>query len=1024
MKITHRLSLFGVCLTLAGAAFAKPVPSNLGNGLDRLLESHLAVQSAAALKGKLKTYRAANGKLFTSEEIAGTDAMALKDNQDRILVRINLDGSIKPEAINDSLSFINSLTITAADPAYRGVGVLNAYVSLDDVAALSQAKGVRSVILELKPRHNTAIAKTATLGDQRQLGPVGNANVGQTYPNLGTYFDQGVIQHRVDAVSKAFNASAPFDYEGAGLSIACISNSYAANAAHPASLDVTNNDLPGNSSNTVNPTPVFVLQDDLSTSTSDDEGRGMCQIVYHMAPKAKVGFATADVGEVSFANSIRALAGINSSSFPNASTQGFAADVICDDVGYFDEPFYEDGIIGAGINDVAAAGVSYFSSAANDIGVNGYESVIRLVPNGTGLTAAAGNTALANTNINLTNVPTNLYAGGFHNFNPNGLDVAQTVNVAANNTVYTILQWNDPYDQNSGATETTQIYANSGTISATTTSITYDQNSTPPLPPFTAGQPYVLNEFRTSGSYDAIVTIQNPDGTTLKTQDTGIDERVVFTAPTTGQYKVTFTAFNNTTGNFSFTISQASITQYVMSDWNLLAFRTDTGAYVPASSLTTDNVATNQPIELGFVNRTSATVTSIQYVLARSNTPTGRVADHIRYLLPGNGRAGYGPQEYFTYNTVTTGGHAMAQGCNGTAAYPAFRPNIPEYFSSPGSVTVYFDKNQNLLSVPEVRLQPRIAAMDAGNISANEGLAGLGSDSTSDYDAAANFSGTSAAAPHAAACALLVLEAHGGKRSVTPTQMTKLLQSNTFPHDLDPNYSSGAARATNGGKVTLTFNSDNESNAGTGLNDPNSLAVAYTGPSYITSLVLNSQGDAAHAGNTTSGNNGLDATNVYFNNIFPGLVFPAAVSTFAVGSGSVGLTSADVTAATSNLAGPPSTTQNWTLTLNFPNNNFSGGKLLRFTISRSIQHSSVVPSGTTTANYSADLFGGETVIPDSYNSATGTYTTSGTGMSFNGTLGDGSTFSGTINNRVGTGYSVLDGYGFINVEAAAQAPIQ
>ena len=42
-------------------------------------------------------------------------------------------------------------------------------------------------------------------------------------------------------------------------------------------------------------------------------------------------------------------------------------------------------------------------------------------------------------------------------------------------------------------------------------------------------------------------------------------------------------------------------------------------------------------------------------------------------------------------------------------------------------------------------------------------------------------------------------------------------------------------------------------------------------------------------------------------------------------------------------------------------------------------------------------------------------------MSFSGTLGDGSTFSGTINNRLGRGYSNLDGYGFINVQAAAQA---
>ena len=91
--------------------------------------------------------------------------------------------------------------------------------------------------------------------------------------------------------------------------------------------------------------------------------------------------------------------------------------------------------------------------------------------------------------------------------------------------------------------------------------------------------------------------------------------------------------------------------------------------------------------------------TQVQYVLARSNTPPAgaRVADRIRYLLPGNGRAGYGPAEYFTYNTVTTGGHAMANGTNGVAAYSVFRPSLPETFSSPGPVRIYFDNVGNAL---------------------------------------------------------------------------------------------------------------------------------------------------------------------------------------------------------------------------------------------------------------------------------------------------------------------------------------
>jgi hypothetical protein len=53
--------------------------------------------------------------------------------------------------------------------------------------------------------------------------------------------------------------------------------------------------------------------------------------------------------------------------------------------------------------------------------------------------------------------------------------------------------------------------------------------------------------------------------------------------------------------------------------------------------------------------------------------------------------SGIGPAEYFTVNCPNTHGHAMANGCNGTAAYNVFRMNIPEYYTSPGPSTVYFD---------------------------------------------------------------------------------------------------------------------------------------------------------------------------------------------------------------------------------------------------------------------------------------------------------------------------------------------
>ena len=123
------------------------------------------------------------------------------------------------------------------------------------------------------------------------------------------------------------------------------------------------------------------------------------------------------------------------------------------------------------------------------------------------------------------------------------------------------------------------------------------------------------------------------------------------------------------------------------------------------------------------------------------------------------------------------------------------------------------------------------------------------------------------------------------------------------------------------------------------------------------------------------------------------------------------------------------------MALAFPNSNFTTGKAFTFTVGRGKQHSSVVGtyavptggapfggpnSGGTTVDASADLLGG---AGDS-----GRHCPRRRGMAFSGHINDGGpvqnaslVFAGTMNSTIGSGYSVLDGYGFINMEAAATA---
>lgn len=963
---------FGV---VAVSLEARPVPQNLAGGLGALVESNIAVKT----QGKTAQF---NG--YATQQAADYAARGIQDiGTGRFLVDIHpTNNRVNAEKLAAILQQrFSSFTLTALDKKYRGVGVVEGFISLDDVPALGNMHEVRSVNLGLKPEMNLPVH------------PGGGIQPGTTVPLLGTVTDQGIYQHRVDQINKFYNPDAKSDFEGSGMSIGFISDSIG-----DITTDVNNFDLPGAGNNPLNTQPVVILQDLPGTN----EGRGMGQIVYKMAPKARIGFATANGGEVNFANNIRALAALPGFEYPPEIQKGFKADAICDDVGYSDEPFFEDGLIADAVNDVFDAGVSYFSSAGNDIGTYDYDSDYHNVPNGPH--------ALDGTNINLTGVPTELYQGGFHNFNParrGGQDIAQTVNVLASGEPATNFQWDDPFNQVLNFDPNPIFTAHAVFSNMDLTFVT---------PSLTAGQNYVITVTADEGStFDAIVTIKDPNGNVIvNEQDTGTDETINLFPPITGPYTIIVTNFGGTTGAFTVNVFNGFNPQ-ITTDFNLLVFDLE-GNYLSSSSLTTNNNATNIPFEFGVTSPKSGE-TQVQYVIARSSVPTApQPAGHIRWIIRGNGLSGIGPAEYFTVNTPNTKGHAMANGCNGTAAYSVFRPSIPEYFTSPGPATVYFDNMGNRLPSPDVRLQPSVAAADAANTSF------FGGDDVGDLDTKPNFSGTSAAAPHAAAVAALVLEANGGPGSVTPSEMMFVLDFSTFQHDLDPNFAAGKATTSEGGVVKFTANTDLGLNPSSGVNNVNHLTISYKGPGAITSIVFNPEGTAATAGNSTGGNNGLDLTNTYFSNVYPGIVFEPLTKAFTVGDSDV--SAGDISASFSNQAPLPSLPgQWWTMSLAFANNSFTAGKTVKFTVGHGPQHNRVVTNGigpdggaTSTSFVMADLFGGTLLLPDGK--------VGKDGMTFSGTTSGGGTFSGTIINSIGVGWTPTDGFGFINAQAAVRVPLE
>ena len=142
-----------------------------------------------------------------------------------------------------------------------------------------------------------------------------------------------------------------------------------------------------------------------------DEGRALAEIVHDVAPGAAIAFHTADGGQANLAQGIVELA--------NAG-----AKVITDDIIYFAEPMFQDGMVAQAVDQVKARGVSYFSAAQND-GRRSYESPFR--PSGFGFN----------------------FGGQFretHDFDPGpGIDDCQQITVPVGEGLSLVFQWDQPF---------------------------------------------------------------------------------------------------------------------------------------------------------------------------------------------------------------------------------------------------------------------------------------------------------------------------------------------------------------------------------------------------------------------------------------------------------------------------------------------------------------------------------------------------------------------------------------------------
>ncbi len=303
-------------------------------------------------------------------------------------------------------------------------------------ATNSRVDGLRDAgaeILNVAPRYDVVTASA----DERELRELAASPGVQSVeevlaPMIGSVDDDsgpalgainpcatGVLSEG-DAQLNAGVARTQFDVDGSGIEVGVLSDSYdtKTTATTHAANDIASADLPGAGNPCGRTQAVEVFEE--PPAAQGDEGRAMLQIVHDIAPGASLSFVTALGSEAFMATGIRTLADTG-------------ADVIVDDVIYYSEPMFQDGVIANAIHYAALfQDVTYFSMAFNANIISGTNNV-----------GSFEAPAFRQVETCPEGLPS--YAEQCMDFNPaDGEDATYGISVPSGETVKLGLQWAQP----------------------------------------------------------------------------------------------------------------------------------------------------------------------------------------------------------------------------------------------------------------------------------------------------------------------------------------------------------------------------------------------------------------------------------------------------------------------------------------------------------------------------------------------------------------------------------------------------
>ena len=337
-----------------GAASAAPTPDDsdkLSGRLAALAAVDVSSDPAVA-EEQLKS--------TTTEQLALPDSGPASMRLTGDSVAVTVYYSTPPVAADiDALAALGTIDSVAAK--YLVVGATIPTSNLDSVAALDHVQAV----------HETLTPGSSGTAWSGALAPTVTEVDTETDAPSETSSDAAACRAVPANLAEPLNvplARELYGLDGEGVRIGIISDSFD-HAAEPLPSapdeDVAAGMLPGPGNPCGYEQPVEVLME--STDPASDEGRGMAQLVHSIAPGATLLFASGWDGQAGFAEAVERLTAAG-------------ADIIVDDVSYFDEPIFQDGVPANAVNDAVALGVTFFSSAGNttSIGTQG-ESAGRVI---------------------------------------------------------------------------------------------------------------------------------------------------------------------------------------------------------------------------------------------------------------------------------------------------------------------------------------------------------------------------------------------------------------------------------------------------------------------------------------------------------------------------------------------------------------------------------------------------------------------------------------------------------------------